>query len=48
MGAGALERWPRRPVVRIRIDLADGDMVKLPMPDVPYKPAAPKPPRSGV
>jgi len=35
----ALERWPRRPVQRITVELADGDKVKMPMPDVAYKPA---------
>jgi hypothetical protein len=37
----ALERWPRRPVVRLTIELADGDKVKMPMPDCPYRPAPP-------
>jgi hypothetical protein len=45
----ALERWPRRPVQRITIELADGDKVKMPMSDVPYKPAtAPNPRAAGA
>ena len=41
----ALERWPRRPVQRITVELADGDKVKMPMPDCPYQPAGAAPKR---
>jgi hypothetical protein len=41
----ALERWPRRPVQRVTVELADGDKVKMPMPDCPYQPAGAAPNR---